>query len=69
MAPGSALSVYDMPKEGSQVQQNLLKAMKVSSNLKFLGVCFGHQMLCTGLGMKVDKKPRAGGMAEIVLDR
>ena len=63
MAPGSALSVYDMPKEVSQVQENLLKAIEINPNFKFLGVCFGHQMLCTGLGMKVEKKPRAGGMA------
>jgi GMP synthase (glutamine-hydrolysing) len=45
-----------------------LLAHSLSSHLKLIGVCFGHQIISKRFGAKVEKVGRVGGIERIVFE-
>jgi len=53
--PGSASAVYDHDPNIEEFKENLVVALKSNPKIKYLGICFGMQLLCYAFGGKVTK--------------
>ena len=43
--------------------------MTLSSSLKIVGICYGHQLVGLAYNAKVEKRPRFGGMESIIFNK
>ena len=55
VVPGSAKSVYDKVPEIDQFALDINRALDKNRKLKYIGVCFGAQLLAHSLGGRVEK--------------
>ena len=49
--------------------KNLKIALKKSPSLKVLGICYGHQLVAKMFGGVIEKRPRFGGIENIIYEK